>query len=78
LKEYSVFRAFKLISDITEKNISLQYKENSLSFEWMEINEIENVGILFFHFFLGITITLSFVALKELKTKISVFSKTAI
>jgi hypothetical protein len=70
LKEYSIFRAFTLVSDIIAKNISLQYKENSLLSEWMEINGMENVGILFFHFFSGITIILSFVAPKELKAKI--------
>jgi hypothetical protein len=70
LKEHSVFRAFKLVYDITAKNISLQYKKNSLLFEWMKINGMKNVGILFFHFFPGIIITLSFVASKELKAKI--------
>jgi hypothetical protein len=70
LKEHSVFRAFKLISDITAKNISLQYKKNSLLCEWMEINGMENVGILFFHSFSGITIIPSFVAPKELEAKI--------
>jgi hypothetical protein len=70
LKEHSIFRAFKLVSDITAKNISLQYKENSLLFEWMEINGMKNVGIFFFHSFPRITITLSFVAPKELKARI--------
>jgi hypothetical protein len=70
LKEHSVFRAFKLVSDIIAKNIFLQYKENSLLSEWMEINEMENVGIFFFHSFSGIIITPSFVASKELEAKI--------
>jgi hypothetical protein len=50
-KGHSIFRTFKLNQNIPAKNISLHYKESSLCNEWLGINAMVNVEILFFSFF---------------------------
>jgi hypothetical protein len=50
-KGHSMFSAFKLNQNIPAKNISLFYKESFLCDGWLGINEMANVGILFFIFF---------------------------
>jgi hypothetical protein len=69
-KEHSMFRAFKLDQNLPAKNISLLYKESSLCDGWLEINEMANVGILFFHFFSEVTINPNLVEPKDLDRNI--------
>ena len=70
LKGHSSFRAFHLQYDLQASNISLFYKLNSLSPNWIGSAENNSVGILLFSFLPDVNDSPEECAIKELDCKI--------